>query len=107
GQTIAAAVLCRAVLEAALIDATDKDGWIKSQTTNHRRSYIGAMLLEAKLIRLIDGSRFEQGLRIRDAGDAAIHNLIEFRHNFADKVSEVIDDTRKIIEDLFASKAQP
>jgi hypothetical protein len=100
GQRISAAVPCRAVLEAALINAIDQNGWIKNQTSTHQRSYIGAMLLDAKRIGLIDGSRFTQGMRIRDAGDAAIHNLIEFQDKFSKRVQEIIDDTRKLIEDL-------
>jgi hypothetical protein len=87
-------------LEAALINAIDQNGWIKNQTSTHQRSYIGAMLLDAKRIGLIDGSRFTQGMRIRDAGDAAIHNLIEFQDKFSKRVQEIIDDTRKLIEDL-------
>jgi hypothetical protein len=39
-------------------------------------------------------------MRIRDAGDAAIHNLIEFQDKFSKRVQEIIDDTRKLIEDL-------
>ena len=52
GQKIAAAVLCRAVLEAALINATDQSGWIKNQM-NPRDSYIEAMLLQARFMGLI------------------------------------------------------
>lgn len=102
GQKIAAVVLCRAVLEAALINATDQDGRIKSQTKSG--SYIKAMLSRARLIGLIDGSRFRDGLHVRDAGNAAIHNLIQFHHDFADKIPQVIDSTRKILEDLFSPK---
>ena len=105
GQKIAAAVLCRAVLEAALISATDQDGWIKSQM-NPRHSYIEAMLLQARLTGSIDGSRFTHGLRVRDAGNAAIHDLLQFHSSFSGKISVVIDDTRKILEDLFGSTMQ-
>jgi len=107
GQRIAASVLCRAVLEAALTNTVDQSGWIKNQASTHQRSCIGAMLFDAKRIGLIDESRFTQGLRIKDAGDAAIHNLIEFHHKFADKVPEIIDDTRKLIEDLCSPNSEP
>lgn len=105
GQKIAAAVLCRAVLEAALISATDQDGWIKNQM-NPRDSYIESMLLQARFTGLIDGSRFTHGLRVRDAGNAAIHDLLQFHSSFSDKTSLVIDDTRKILEDLFGLTKQ-
>ena len=106
GQRIAAVVLCRAVLEAALISSTDQTGWIKNQM-NQQRSYIEAMLIEARLRGLIDGSRFEQGMQVRDAGNDAIHDLIRFHHCFANKVPEIIDGTRKILEDLFGTKPRP
>ena len=105
GQKIAAAVLCRAVLEAALISATDQDGWIKSQMDS-RHSYIEAMLLQARLTGVVDGSRFTHGLRVRDAGNAAIHDLLHFHSSFSGKIPVVIDDTRKILEDLFGSTKQ-
>ena len=105
GQKIAATVLCRAVLEAALIKATDQSGWIKEQMIPWH-SYIGAMLLHARSIRLIDGSRHEFGLEVRDAGNAAIHNLTQFHQIFASKVPAIIDNTRKILEDLFRVKQE-
>ena len=105
GQKIAAVVLCRAVLEAALINAIDQSGWIKQQM-NQQHSRIEAMLLQARLIGLIDESRFEHALQIRDAGNAAIHNLLQFHHNFSDKVPGIIDNTRKILEDLFSPKLE-
>ena len=105
GQKIAAAVLCRAVLEAALINAADRSGWIKNQI-NPRDSYIEAMLLQARFMGLIDGSRFMNGLRVRDAGNAAIHDLLQFHSSFSDQTSLIIDDTRKILEDLFGPAQQ-
>ena len=74
---------------------------------NQQRSYIEAMLIEARLRGLIDGSRFEQGMQVRDAGNDAIHDLISFHHCFANKVPEIIDGTRKILEDLFGTKPRP
>lgn len=101
GRKIAAAVLCRALLEAALSNSTDRSGWLKSQTTTHQRSYIGAMLTQAKCLGLIDGSRVAHGIEVKDAGDAAIHDLLEFRHKFSGRMPEIIDHTRMILDDLF------
>lgn len=103
GQKIAAAVLCRAVLEATLANVIDPSRRLKGEARTQQRSYIKAMLLEGQRLRLIDGSRVKKGVKIKDAGDAAIHNPIEFRQNWAAKVAEIIDDTRAIIEDLFSS----
>jgi hypothetical protein len=69
---------------------------------NRFAHYIEAMLLHARCIGLIDGSRFEHELQVRDAGNAATHNLFQFHHNFSAKAPDIIDNTRKILEDLFS-----
>jgi hypothetical protein len=103
GHGIAAAVLCRAVLERALIAATDDTGWIIGQKCPNE-SYIELMLRQATLEGRIDESRFEAGILVRDAGNAAIHNLKDFHRDYKLRIAEIIDHTRTILEDLFKSR---
>jgi len=96
---IASAVLCRAVLEAALVHRIDPDGWIKSQLPQNS-SYIQAMLIEAKRLGWIDESRFRSGIEIRDAGNDAIHELSKFQKTYSHRISEIIDSMRTVVDDL-------
>ena len=99
GQKIAAAVLCRALLEAALANRVDSDQWIKDQM-KPQSSYIHNMLLQAKLAGLIDQNRYKAGIIVWQAGNDAIHDLLKFHQFYAAKMPEIIDSTRKILEDL-------
>jgi hypothetical protein len=38
---------------------------------------------------------------IRDCGNSAIHDLKSFRENFAPRLGEVLEETRKIVTDLY------
>jgi hypothetical protein len=96
---IAAAVLCRAMLEAALIQVIDRNGRI-SAAYDRKKSYIGAMLDEAAKLHL-DPERHAAAREIHRAGDAAIHRLPEFKRQYAPRTREIVDNTRKVIIDLY------
>src|SRR5690242_4244725 len=73
GFQIAAAVLCRAVLEDALKEVIDPKGIIQGKARRDRTSYILAMLKEAGRLHL-DSERVSAAKEIKEAGDKAIHD---------------------------------
>lgn len=74
-----------------------------SEQKSPKESYIELMLRQATWERRIDESRFAAGILVRDAGNAAIHNLEDFRRDYELRIAEIIDHTRTILEDLFKS----
>jgi hypothetical protein len=106
---IACAVLCRALLEAGLKERLEPekkrrhrkpsnqlDAWSRAKSDILRR------LDQAEAKGVLDGSRVEAGEKVKDAGDAAIHRPEEFRKrwNRDDDLSLLVDETRKVLEDL-------
>jgi hypothetical protein len=121
GFTIACAVMCRAILESALEERLDpqkqRRPWRPSSLAHTKKplniskawgrakSDILRALDQAEAMRILDGSRVEAGESVKDAGDCAIHELKVFRArwNTNDSLRNLIDDTRKVIEDLYGS----
>lgn len=99
GHRIATAVLCRAMLEAALIERIDSKGKIKRDLKSGE-SYIGKMIGEAAKLH-IDDERAKAAIEIRDAGNDAIHNLREFKKGYAPRMRYIVDNLRKILIDLY------
>jgi hypothetical protein len=106
---IACAVLCRALLEAALKERLEPekkrrprkpsnqlDAWSRAKSDTLRR------LDQAEAKGVLDGSRVEAGEKVKDAGDAAVHRPEDFRKqwNRDDEMWLLVDDTRKVLEDL-------
>jgi hypothetical protein len=99
GLDIACAVLCRAILESALVDKVDPRG----------RLQFGNASCESYMSRLIDKARgtfldeesAKFALEVKDAGNNAIHNLPTFRAKYESRMGEIVDNTRKIVIDLY------
>jgi hypothetical protein len=104
GLKIAAALLCRAMLEAALIQVIDPKERIKrsleKDTPGKKKSYVAAMLEEAAKLHL-DPERRRAANVIHLAGNAAAHDYIKFRLDYAPRMREIVDNTRKVIIDLY------
>jgi hypothetical protein len=99
GHRIATAVLCRAMLEAALIERIDPKGKFK-QNLKSGESHIGRMIDEAAKLH-IDDERKKAAIEIRDAGNDAIHNLCEFKKKYAPRMRCIVDNLRKVLIDLY------
>lgn len=103
GFRIAAAVLCRSILETALRELVDPDAKIEGRIRRQgsRSDSYFKELITAAGSRLRD-DRPSCAIRVRDAGRYAIHNLSEFNKMYpADRASEILDDTRKVLLDLY------
>jgi hypothetical protein len=109
GFPVACAVLCRALLEDALKARYEqqKQGtlWTRSKDLplkERKRSRILNWLDRALREKILDGSRVEAGENVKDGGDAAIHRLDDFKTQWArdEQLRLLIDDTRKVLEDL-------
>jgi hypothetical protein len=102
GLDVACAVLCRSLLESALIDRVDKGGNIR-RNTGSGESYISNMIKEATGKSLSD-DRPEAAERIKDAGNLAVHKYDIFRKKYSDRMAEIVDDTRKVLIDLYGDE---
>jgi hypothetical protein len=108
GLKIASAVLCRAVLEDSLKQTIDPKkiilGKIPKSAGGKKKSYMLTMIDEAGAKSRLDRERVKAAKRIKEAGDTAIHSLPEFRAKYAGCMHDIVDDTRKVLIDLFARK---
>lgn len=99
GFRIAAAVLCRAILESALRKIVDPDGKIERRVPRGK-SYFEALVSSARLT----DDRPGWAIRVRDAGNDAIHRLEKFDREYpGSRASEIVDNTRKVLLDLYGS----
>lgn len=102
GLNVACAVLCRALLEAALVERIDPDCKLKPKA-GHKQptdSHISNMIIAASG-RYLDDNRAEAAEMIKKAGNWAIHNYKRFSEHYAHRMGEIVDDTRKILIDLY------
>jgi hypothetical protein len=109
GFAVACAVLCRGLLEAALEERLEPGKKRRHRkpskqldALNRAKSDILRWLDQAEAKGILDGSRVEAGERVKDAGDAAIHRLEEFKGYWGreEQLRLLVDDTRKVLEDL-------
>lgn len=110
GFRVACAVMCRAILERALMDVIDPSGVLEKQLDEERwsrgkcRSYLIALADKAKKTGILSDDRPGWLKRIKKAGNLAVHDLKEFRKEFPeDTFDEVLLNTRKILIDLYAA----
>jgi hypothetical protein len=114
GGSVACAVLCRALLESALIERIDPDGRVLRLLREERklgkakgqeRSYFQVLIRDAEKQSVLTDDRPFWAKRIKDAGDTAIHNLREFDEKYGGdgEMAAVVDNTRKVLEDLYSS----
>jgi hypothetical protein len=102
GFNVACAVLCRALLEAALQTACDPSEKIKN-SISREKSYFRELTDKAQREGLLTDDKPSSAIQVRKAGDAAIHNHQEFERRWLPKLGDLVDFTRKILIDLFES----
>jgi hypothetical protein len=100
GFHVACAVLCRAILASALESICDPKRYIHRQTAREN-SYFKALVDRAKRDGLLNDDRPEWAIRIRDAGNEAIHDYPRFTERWRSKVDELLLNTRKVLVDLY------
>jgi hypothetical protein len=94
--------MCRAILEDALREIVDPHGVIEQQVKGSD-SYIMELVREAERRDILSDDRPDWAHRIRRAGNLAVHDLKRFKLEFPDnKFEELLLNTRKILEDLYA-----
>jgi hypothetical protein len=108
--SIACAVMCRALLEAALKAKYERKRqsttWKPSKDLSpeeRKYSTILRLLDRAQEDGILDGSRIEAAENVKDAGDAAIHRREQFQRHCGDEdqLRRLVEDTRKVLEDLY------
>lgn len=99
GLEVACAVLCRAILESALVDRVDPQGKLQSGNASCE-SYISRLIDKAKGT-FLDEERAKCAEEVKDAGNKAIHSLPLFRAKYERRMGEIVDNTRKIVIDLY------
>ncbi len=103
GFSIACAVLCRALLESSLANEIDPKGMIK-KVLDPRKSYVFELAKRATNNKRLADTPSGWVEEIKCAGDKAIHNLKAFKECWEGKPGEVLDKTRKVLEDLYGSR---
>lgn len=99
GFEVACAVLCRGLLEAVLTDLVDPTyslGAVKSASQSHLTE-----MIEAARDKLLSDKRAAAAEMIRDCGNAAIHDLKNFREEYAPRLGQILEETRKIVSHLY------
>jgi hypothetical protein len=99
GFEVACAVLCRGLLEAVLTDLVDPTYSLIHGTASSQ-SHLSEMI-EAAKGGLLSEKRASTAEMIRDCGNAAIHDLKNFREQYAPRLGEVLEETRKIVTHLY------
>ena len=91
GFPVACAVLCRAILESALVEVIDPDRRIdrlldeEAKTAGKRRqSYVERLVHEAEKKQILTDDRPKCAIDIRDAGNEAIHDYGKFEERLRD-----------------------
>jgi hypothetical protein len=112
GFPVACAVLCRAILESALIEKIDPDRRIDRalrdearKSGNPKESYVGRLVDEADKRHILTDDRPKCAIEVRDAGNDAIHNHGEFEKLQSDPhrgIAYIVESTRKILIDLYS-----
>jgi hypothetical protein len=100
GFRIACAVLCRAILASALENVCDPKG-IVSKSVAPGDSYFGALVDKAKLDGLLTDDRPDCAIKVRNAGNDAIHDFQKFQRRWSNRLDEIVVDTRKVLLDLY------
>jgi hypothetical protein len=101
GFNVACAVLCRAILESALKTVCDPKGSIKRLTSNSDKGYFKELVESAKDRGFLTEYGPSWALNVRDAGNDAIHGYAEFERCWGNKIEKVLDQTRRVLIDLF------
>jgi hypothetical protein len=133
GFPVACAVLCRAMLESALVQLIDPDGRIDQDLAEKakkggkpKESYIGRLVDEAVEKNILTDDRRQCAIEVRDAGNEAIHDYEKFTERLRDRlrgiafivdstrterlrdplrgIAFIVDSTRKVLIDLYSDR---
>jgi hypothetical protein len=69
-----------------------------------RHEYFERLLEEAERGGLLADDRPECARKVRHAGNDAIHEFPRFERQWEHKLGEILDDTRKVLLDLYVSR---
>lgn len=108
GLDIACAVLCRGLLESALIERIDPQRKLKQELKRRVRgrkgqqdSYLSEMVKTAEKKGILTVRRGEAADKIKEAGNFAIHNYEEFRKRYLHRMDEMLKELRNVLVDLY------
>lgn len=111
GSPVACAVLCRAILESALVEVVDPKGRIEELLEKEARnsgkpkqSYIQRLVEEAQKKNILADDRPRCAIQVRDAGNDAIHDYKTFEERLRELggIAYIVDSTRKVLIDLYS-----
>jgi len=111
GFPVACAVLCRAILESALVEVIDPDRRINrllveeaKKSGKPKQSYMERLIDEAAKNHILTDVRPKCAIEVRDAGNEAIHDHKKFEERLLDPrgIANIVDSTRKILIDLYS-----
>jgi hypothetical protein len=105
GFHVACAVLCRAILASALENLCDPRRQLYARTAR-RDSYFKILVEKARVDGLLTDDRPEWAIRVRDAGNDAVHDFSKFTQRWRGKLDEVLLNTRKVLLDLYKGPKQ-
>ena len=99
GMEAACAVLCRGLLEAVLSDLVDPTFTLRRKS-GPVQSHLSAMIAAAQP-RLFTPKMASAAELIRDSGNAAVHDLKQFRSTYAPQLGQIVESTRFILSKLY------
>jgi hypothetical protein len=100
GFEVACAVLCRGLLEAVLTDLVDPTYSLSLAADSSHQSHLSDMI-EAAKDTLLSRKAASSAEMIRKCGNSAIHDLKTFNEQFAPRLGQVVEETRKIVSRLY------
>jgi len=103
GFSVAGAVLCRAILESALKAICDPKGNL-DRGGRDGKSYFKTLVAEATRLSFLSDDRPQCALDAKTAGDKAIHDFPCFERQWESKLGEILDNTRKVLIDLYGER---
>jgi len=103
GFRLACAVLCRAILAAALENVCDPKDVLR-KAVPRGDSYYKALVEKARRDKLLTDDRPDCAMKVRDAGNDAVHDFQNFQERWRNRLDEIVIDTRKVLLDLYAHR---
>jgi len=101
GFNIACAVLCRSILESALIQRFDPQRKIPKGSYG----YFQTLVEIAERKGILKPDRPSAALDVRDAGNDAIHGVEAFNKKWKSRIDEILVSTRKVLLELYADQS--
>jgi hypothetical protein len=98
------------MLEAALKQKIDPRKIIEQEAHENKRrgergeptSHVALMINRARELGILKDDRPEWAKKINRARNAAVHELHKFKKDFAPQITDLVDNWRKVLIDLYA-----